>query len=901
MVGWDFSRKSSVEDGITMSLWTRVTNVFRSSRVDQDIDEELAAHFEEARARGRDPHEARKAFGSPLRSREAAHDAMVIPWLESTVDDIRFGCRQLWKHNASSAVAVLSLALGIGSCLAAFRLVDSILFRPLPVDRPELLRVMGVGRLDEFGRQQIGYSGAFEPFQLLRNAVRDDADLIAIDSPYRTDVTYGTEDQMEQAFRQYVSGWMFQSFGLRPVIGRLLSAQDETGPGGSPYAVLSFQYWVQRFGRDPSVLGRTLRAGNDVYQIVGVAPEGFTGTTPGVMSDFFVPITMNQAVGNPDYNWFATWVRLKSNKDAEVVRQRLAASLLAYRTERAKTLPPGTPRQRIENYLKANVVLNSASAGVSSLQQSQRVSLMVLGTIASLVLLIACVNVGNLVAAQTESRAREMALRVSIGAGQGRLIRLVLVESSITALLASGAGLGFAWWSAPFVVGMINPPSDPIRLAMPLDWRVAVFGVLLTFGVTLLFGLAPALRASGIKPAFALRGSLQPRRTRVNWLVSAQVAFCFLVCLSSALFVSTFQQMANKPLGFSSERVLTLNTVANSPLRADDWYSAVAQLRSVPGVEAVSLSQFPLMSGAGTNLNVAVPGREFSGENSPWFLGVSSGWLETMKIPLLEGRDFRSDDAFPSVAAVNRTFAQQFFDGANPVGRTFDVQLGPNRIPVRIVALTGDARYTGMREAIPATAYIPFRRTGPYPSELQNFNSATLTVRTRTEDPMSLAETLRRAIPQSNSGLRVANIRTQEELTRRHTLRERLLATVSVFFTFVAVILAAVGLYGTLNQSVLRRRREFGIRVALGADETDVVWRLLTGALAMTGLGLLLGFFVSIASEHYIRSLLYEVKATDPLVLAIPVTAIVLAVVLAALPPAIRAMRTDPARLLRME
>jgi predicted permease len=898
--GRDLGRKSGLENGITMSLWTRVTNIFRPSRVDQDIDEELAAHLEEARARGRDPHEARKAFGSPLRSREAAHDAVVIPWLESLVADIRFGFRQLWKRRTSTAVAVLSLALGMGSCIASFRLMDSILFRPLPVEHPGQLRVMGVGRLNEFGRQQIGYSGAYEPFQLLRNAVKDAAELIAINAPYRTDLTYSTEDQMEQAFRQYVSGSMFQSFGLRPALGRLLSEQDETAPGASPYAVLSFHYWVQRFGRDPAVLGRSLRTGNDVFQIVGVAPEGFTGTEPGVMTDFFVPIMMNkEVVGNPDYNWFRTWVRLKANADAGVVRQRLATSLLAYRTERANTFPPGTPRQVIDDYLKAEVVLESASAGVSALQQSQRVSLWALGTVAGLVLLIACVNVANLMAAQTESRATEMALRVSIGAGQGRLIRLVLVEGCTMALMASAAGLAFAWWSAPFVAGLVNPPSDPIRLAMPLDWRVAAFGVALTFAVALLFGLAPALRASSVKPASALRAGLQPARVRTNWLVAAQVAFCFLVCLSSALFSATFQHMANQPLGFSSDRILTLNTVANAPRPVEDWYSVVARLRTVPGVESSALSLFPLMSGSGMNLNVAIAGRQFAGTSSPWFLGVSPGWLETMKIPILDGRDFRWDDAFPNVAAVNRTFAQQYFEGSNPVGRTFDVRLGPNRIPVRIVALTGDARYTGMREPIAATAYIPFRRIGS--SGADQFSSATLTVRTEALDPMSLAASLRQAIPQSGSGLRVANIRTQEELTRRHTLRERLLATVSAFFACVAVILAGVGVYGTLTQSVLRRRREFGIRVALGASASDVVGRLVTGAFAMTALGAVLGFIVSIASESYIRSLLYEVKATDLFMLAVPLATILAATGLAALPPAIRAMRTDPARLLKLE
>ncbi len=900
MAGWNVRREQGLEDGITMSLWTRIANVFRSSQIDQDIDEELASHFQEARDRGRDFHDTRKAFGSPLRSREAAHDAVVLPWLESLLGDIRFGWRQVFKHKTASAVAVLSLALGIGSCIATFRLMDSILYRPLPVDHPEQLRVIGIGRQNEFGRQEIGYSSAYEPFQVLRAAVEEQAELLAINAPYRTDITYSTDEQMEKAFRQYVSGWMFKSFALQPHLGRLLNEQDESAPGASPYAVLSFHYWAQRFGKDPAVIGRIMRAGNDVLQIVGVAPEGFTGTEPGVMTDFFVPLMMNKGVTSPDSNWFRQWVRLKPGADPEIVRQRLQAALHAYRTERAKTLPAGTPRQRIEGYVNAELVFESATAGVSDLQRSQRVSLIVLGIVAGLVLLIACMNVASLMASQTQARAREMALRVSIGAAQGRLVRLVLVESSITAIFASAIGLAFAWWSAPFVASLINPPSDPIRLTMPFDLRVAAFGVALTFGVTLLFGLAPALRASGVKPAAALRGGLPSGRIRMNWLVAAQIAFCFLVCLVSGLFVSTFQRMTNQPLGFSADRVLTLDTVSSSPRSVDEWYSAAERLRSVPGVDASALSQFALMSGSGINLDVAVPGKEVS-DDSPWFLGVSPGWLETMKIPLLEGRDFRVDDAFPNAVAVNRTFAKKYFNGENPVGRSFDVQLAGNRNPVRIVALTDDARYTGMREPIAPTVYMPFRRGGPYPAETQRYTNATLTVRTQAGDPMSLASALRSAVSQSAPGFRVANIRTQEELVGRHTLRERLLATVSAFFAFVAVVLAGVGLYGTLNQSVLRRRREFGIRVALGASPADVVGRLVLRAFGMAALGVLFGIVVSLGSEGYIRSLLYEVRAADPLMLAIPLMTILLATALAALPPVIRAMRTDPAQLLRLE
>src|SRR6185312_11749740 len=333
---------------------------------------------------------------------------------------------------------------------------------------------------------------------------------------------------------QYVSGWMFGSFGLRPFAGRVLTENDDLHPGAHPYAVLSWDYWRRRFGMDPSVVGRTFRMGDNLFQIVGVGPEPFTGTETGTVTDIFIPTMMHPGVRRNDWTWMRTLARVNAGVALEPLRARLAATSHAFEEERAKGFT-GMPKESVARYLDQRVELEPAAAGASGLQEDYRVSLAAIGVLVLLVLLIACANVANLMTAQAASRAKEMALRVAIGAGRRRLVQLVLLESAWLAILAAAIGALFASWSAPFVVSRINPPENPVRLSLPADWRVLAFGVALTAVVTLLFGLAPALRASAIQPATALKGGSNahaPGRL-MHALIALQVAFCFV-----ALFVA---------------------------------------------------------------------------------------------------------------------------------------------------------------------------------------------------------------------------------------------------------------------------------------------------------------------------------------------------------------------------
>jgi predicted permease len=486
-----------------------------------------------------------------------------------------------------------------------------------------------------------------------------------------------------------------------------------------------------------------------------------------------------------------------------------------------------------------------------------------------------------------------MALRVSIGAGRRRLIQLVLVESALLAALATLVGGLFAWWSAPFIVARINPPEDPARLVLPADWRVLGFAAGLSVGVTLLFGLLPALRASAVDPAKALKGGDDPhsRRRLMHALIAAQVAFCFVVYLAAGAFVGTLHRLASQPTGFSPERLLTLQTVTARPQPTALWFQVADHLRQLSGVQSVAIAGWPLLSGIGSNGFVSVNGAP-PGPHLAYFLNVSPGWLDTMKIPLLDGRDFRPSDTATGIAIVNRAFAKEYFHGEDPVGRSFD--RGQQKF--QVVGLAADARYRDMREPITPTAYIPLHSAPP-----GTHDSETFLVRTVSPNPLSMAPLLRREVSRARSEFRVSNVRTQVEIDNAQTVRERLLAMLALFFAGVAVLLAGIGLYGVLDYSVLQRRRELGIRIAVGAPAHDIARRVTLGIFSAVLLGAFLGGGAGLLLEPFVKSLLYQTNPSDFGVLAVPLLTIAVAALLAAVPAVVRAIRIDPVGMLRAE
>lgn len=883
-----------------MSFWTRVANVFRMSKLNREIDEELQAHVDAAIEEGRDPDEARRALGPSLKYRDSAHDARVITWLDSLRADAAYGWRRLAHSKVTTAAAVLSLALAIGACTAAFRLVDALLWRPLPIASPhELYEVQTVG-VGFDGKPETGNHWTYSQFVTLRDAVKFDAELIANSSVESQDVQYGAMSETEKAYVVYVSGSMFSSFGLHPAAGRLLSFNDDVTPDAHPYAVLSDQYWNRRFSRDEHVIGSTFRFGDRVYEIIGVVSPPFTGTEPGKMADIFLPVMMNPYAKSV-LSFLHVFARVPPETALPPLRDMLQSASHALFVEQLGRMP-GLQKQMKEAYLDRNVVLASAATGSSSFQTANRRPLAALLVLSLLVLLIACTNVANLVTAQTAARERELALRVSIGGGRRRLVQLVLAESAWIGLAAAALGAVFSSWAAPHVVVMINPPDDPARLALPADWRAFAFLAAATFLVTMLFGLAPALRASKIDPASALKGGEDPhaRGRVIHGLIALQVGFCVFVVFTAGLFVATFQRLTHKDTGFSSDRVLTITATASQPQPLPIWVQAMQTLSQQPGVSSAALAGWPLLDGMNWVNAVALPG----GPPSQIFahgLTISPGWADTMRVRILEGRDLNWNDVKPDGALVNESFARAFFGGADPIGKTFTLPSPGGDPSVTVVGLVKDACYSDLRQCAMPTAYytFDFADTPGHVPEGPRF--ATFIVKTESETPLAVAQTLREELERIAPELHVMRIRTQKEVNDAQTVHERLLSTLAMFFAVVAILLAAVGLYGVLNYSVVRRRREIGIRIAVGAQPAYIARTVIATTFVMVTVGAAGGLVAGAFAVRPLELLFYEVKPTDASALAAPALAIFVAAIAAAAPAVLRAVRIDPVILLRSE
>jgi predicted permease len=885
-----------------MSLWSRISNAVHSERLSREIEEELQSHIEEAIASGRDPKEAYRAFGSAMRAREASYSIRAAGWLESLLADVSFGWRQLCRNKLASVAAVLSLALGVGSCVAAFRLIDALLWRPLPISGSSKLYVLSHKMTGFDGKPVEDDHWATPEFKVMRDAVKEQADLIAISDADRTDITWSTDDDMEKAHVAYVSGNMFPLFGLEPELGRLLIPADDRGPGLNPYAVLSWDYWNHRFGRDPHVLGSSLHIGDQTFEIIGVGPRDFSGTEKGTVTDVFLPVNMNSLASRDSVSWHRTFLMLKSNVNPatalEPLRQHLSAGSRAFQVE-CSTCFRGMTQTDIDRFLNQKLVFYPAGAGISELQKDYRRLLGILGLLVALVLLIACVNVANMMTAQAAARAHEMALRISIGAGRRRLVQLILAQSALLGLLASVLAAFFAAWSAPFVLSLINPPDNPARLALPADWRVLLFGFGLIIFVVLLLGLLPALRASAVRPVAALKGGEDPHSPRrlMRGVIALQVAFCFLVLFLSSLFVTSFQRLQNRPLGFSTDRLLLLETVAGKGRLPVVWNQTAEALRAAPGVDSVAISRWPILGRIRINSSISINGAPPS-PTPAWFLNFSPGWLSTMKIPLVSGRDFRPEDTSPGAAIVNETFVKTFFPGQDPIGRTFE--RGANQPIYKVVGVTSDVPYRDLREPSSAVFYVPFDEIDDK-SAPTVVDFATFAIHTNAQNPLALANSLRQFIARRHNGLRVSNITTQLDLVRDQTIRERLIAMLAAFFAVVALLLAGIGLYAVLNYSVLQRRREIGIRMAMGSTRAGIVRIVSLDVFLVIALGGCAGVALGFGAARYVESLFYQVKATDADIIAWPTFALLLTALVATLPAVLRALRTDPTAILRTE
>jgi predicted permease len=881
-----------------MSWWSRVADVFRSDRLDQDLEDEQRFHIEEraeeleARGLSREGAlaQARRQFGRRIQIRESSRDVRLMPWLDSLWRDVRFGQRLLRKDAVVSLAAIVSLGLAIGACTAAFSLVDALILRKLPVPDPgTLVYVDRAGKSGGpstptlsyplFERIRQGAAPQMEAFSMSQQSLRQAvlADAAGIEEKLRT---------------QYVSGNAFTALGVTAVLGRVLLPSDDVTVGAHQVAVISHAFWQRRLGGSPGAIGQWIQLEQKPFQIVGVAEAGFTGAQPGVLTDIWVPNMMfhGESIANPNWGWLQIWGRLGPGVTADTIQPIVRTAVLNLEGE------GGSGKGRAQRAAELAVELVPGATGISQIRNMFARPLLALAAIIGVVLLIACSNVANLLLARGAARTREMSLRASIGAGRGRLLQQILVESGVLTLAATVLGLLCAKGMLPFMVRMLSTNENPVYLDTRLDWRVLAFVAALGGLTTVLFGLVPAIRASSASPGTAAAAGDRNRTAHpgmANSLVAAQIAFSLMILFVAALLLRSFDRLLQIDLGFTPERVALISVEARDKFEPDQARELIRQLRervaAMPGVESASISGWALFRGWSWGNNFELPG---GGRAQMHRLAVSAHFFKTMGTAVLDGRELQpsdNDGMNPMPVVVNEAFARKYFPAERAVGRRMTTTSRGQQQSFDIVGVVANVRDGSVRGDVPPYVFSP---TGDPGGTLQIRSSADLT---------TIAAAVRQELPRVHPSLRLTDVTTQSALVGNTLLRERLLAVLSGFFAALGLVLAAVGLYGMLSYAVVRRTREIGIRLTLGAQPPAVV-RAVIGRVAIAiGLGVVAGLAGGAYFATFVRTLLYEVEPFAAASFVVPVLGLLAVGIFAAWFPARRATRVDPAEALRME
>jgi predicted permease len=849
------------------------------------------------------------------RSSSAFWDALwLLPrrWEDEMFQDVRYGVRMLLRSKAFTTVAVLSLALGIGANTALFSVVDAVMLKALPVDHPEqlvLLRWVGGSGIvlgfrgstekDMATGLKTSTSISYPAFERFRDQNQTLASIFAF-APLGQ-LNLNVDGQAEVARVQAVSGNYFSGLGVPARLGRTLTNEDEKA-GAAPTAVISDRYFQRRFGGDGAVIGKVVYLNGTAFTIVGVTPPKFFGTLDvGSVPDLTVTMGMISQV-SPRYaeyqrsatNWWMHIMgRLKAGVDATQVQAELTTILQRHVME----LPAASGDQ----IQAPQIRLSSGSQGLVEQRRRFSTQFGILMAIVGLVLLIACVNLATLLLARAATRQKELAVRVSVGASRLRLIRQLLIESLLLAALGGGLGLLFAYWGKDALVALLMGKSDELAIALTLDWRVLGFTTVVSLLTGLLFGLAPALRATRLELTPMLKenlGSSGPSRSRLSKaLVVAQVAMSLLLLVGAGLFVRTLNNLNQIDAGFNRENLLifSVNPRYETTRRANLYQQMTEQIAALPGVRAVSSSQFPLLAGSYSSIKIDVPGYtpQANEEMKVRTTSVAPQFLATMEIPLLMGRELTPQDnqSAPRVVVVSQALAQRFFPHESPLSQRIILD-GES---TQIVGVARDTKYGGIREAIEPVVYLPYLQNHPGPPAEMSF-----AVRTQGDATAAIAA-IRQAVHSIDRNLPLFDVRLQSEVISRSFAQARLFATLSSFFGLLALALVSIGLYGLMSYTIARRTHEIGIRMALGARRPHVLRIVLGESLLLVLIGSLIGLAAALAATRLIAGMLFGLTPNNPLIMALATLLLLAVAALACWLPARRAARVDPLVALRYE
>jgi predicted permease len=862
-------------------------------------------------------HRARNTVRSNGSSDEPNRESDFLSWLESLGADVRYALRSLRKSPGFALVAILSLGLAIGANTAIFSLLDAVMLRSLPVSRPEeLVRVTTPTRAGGLGEGSDNFTNP------LWEQIRDRQDVLAgafATAGQRFDLARGGQSRPVEG--AWVSGGYFSTLGVRPAAGRLLVPADDHRDC-PPVVVVSHGFWRSAYGGSPDVVGRTISLDGHPFEVVGVAAAGFSGIEVGRATQVFVPLcTLPLVKGDPDAldersTWFLyVFGRLRPGTTAEDASRRLAA--LAPGVFGA-TVPEDWPTEAMDAYRRTTLTAVSAANGYSGVRSQYDDALLALMAAVGLVLLIGCANVANLLLARASSRQHEVAVRLAIGAGRGRLVRQLLTESLLLSLLGAVVGLLLASAATRLLVrylpmrGALALRGETVWLDLSLNGRVLAFTLVVATGTAILFGLVPAWRSARVDPKAAMKTgerSIVEGHSRFGLgkaLVVGQIALSLVLVVGAGLLLGTFRRLAAVDPGFEPAGVLLASLdLTNAGVPVEELprvkREILERVRATPGVASASAAVFTPLSGGGWNGDVEVDGYTPVGprDASVFFNGVTDGFFSTLRAALLAGRDFDEGDVPESlpVAIVNEAFVKKFFHGANPIGQRVTVKGRLTEEADRqldVVGVVRDTPYRSMRDAGEPLVFVPLRQLdGPDRPALE------LALRGR-GDAGSLTRSVTGAVSEVNGSISI-RYRTLEGQIDASLARERLLAMLSGLFGALALLLAVVGLYGTMAYSVAKRRNEIGIRIALGAASSRVLRLVLGEAGRLVLVGVLAGSVIALAATRRVAPFLFGVTPSDPTTWM--TSAVILAVVglLAGALPAWRAARMDPNAVLRAE
>lgn len=904
--------------------WLRAS--VQRSRIENQMDEELRFHIErytedlirsgfsleEARRR------ARAEFGVIEARKDECREALGLRLLDDLLADCRYAARILRQSPAFTIVAILSLALGIGANTAIFTLMEAVLWKTIPVRNPEQLRLLswdsGPKNIVDstWGGRQLTPGGisstvfSYAVFRALQQTTTGTQAVFAFKPAGR--MTAVIDGHAELVTSELVSGNFYASVGVMPIAGRPITSADDKRTAAQIVAVISDSFWSRRFARDASALGRTISLNQVPVTVAGINPPSFEGMEPGRNPDIFLPVSaqpvilpfqwaMNKSgslLDDPETWWLQVMVRLQP----EISESQIQAALDVILKQAVRNSYPNK-----KDYDIPRMRLLTGSRGLDKLREQFRTPVFVLLSLVGLVLLIACANLANLLLARATARQREIGVRLALGAGRWRIIRQMLTEGLVLAILGGSAGVLLGFWLRNGIPRLLATPWTPTPFEAQFDFRVLLIAIGVTLLTGILFSLAPAWKSTHVPINAALKDGSRSTTGIANLLagkslVIFQICLSLLLLVGAGLFIRTLANLKSADLGFHPERVLLFTIDPPRTSYAGEKRKALflqleEQIQSIPGVQSATLSQDALVADNTSTTSFTTPGRgPRPGEaDTAWINWVGDRFFETMGIPILYGRALGVRDRAnaPLVGVVNQQFVRKFFPNINPLGKI--VVNGNNKY--QIVGICGDARFDEIRSPVPPTFYGAF-------TQARDLRNMTFELQTAASES-SILKSVREVIRSVDKDLPVFDIRTQTEQIDATLSHERLFATLTSGFGLLALILAAVGIYGVMAYAVARRTSEIGVRLALGAQSVQVLRMILREAAFLAAAGFTIGILASIVLTRYIRSMLYDLTPLDPVTLCGALVLLLLVVLAAGWLPARRASRLDPMVALRHE